>query len=88
MMMQGIVFVIVVLDGKKGIRYSRIFAPGVLDMERDKEFFQKLTGYLNDNFGGTRIRSNNVDSKKIALKLKNFIKKERGKMPRVYVQIV
>ena len=35
-----------------------------------------------------RIRNNNGDSKKIALKVKNLIKKERGKTPRVYVQII
>jgi ribonuclease J len=88
MMIQGIVFVIIVLDGKKGIRYVRTFAPGLLDLERDKEFFQKINQYIMEHFGNTKIRTNNIDSKKIALKLKNFIKKERGKMPRVYVQIV
>ena len=49
---------------------------------------KKINQYITEQFGNTKIRTNNLDSKKIALKLKNFIKKERGKMPRVYVQIV
>jgi len=88
MMMQGIVFIILVLDGKKGIRYVKTFAPGVLDIERDKEFFQKINQYISEKFGNTKILISNRTSQDIALKLKHFIKKERGKMPKVYVQIV
>ncbi len=88
MQQNGIVFIVVVLDGKKGIRYSKVFAPGILDIERDKPFFQQIQSFINDHFGNMKIRNNNGDSKKIALKVKNLIKKERGKTPRVYVQII
>ena len=88
MQQNGIVFVVIVMDNKRGIRYVRIFAPGVLDIERDKEFFQRIIAFINDNFGDVKIKNTNADSKKIALKVKNLIKKERGKMPRVYVQII
>jgi ribonuclease J len=88
MQQNGIVFIVVVLDGKKGIRYSKVFAPGILDIERDKPFFQQIQSFINEHFGNMKIRNNNGDSKKIALKVKNLIKKERGKTPRVYVQII
>jgi mRNA degradation ribonuclease J1/J2 len=88
MQQNGIVFIVVALDHKRGIRYSRVFAPGVLDIERDKDFFHTLTSFIGETFGNTKIRNTNVDSKKIALKVKNLIKKERGKTPRVYVQII
>lgn len=88
MQQNGIVFLIVILDGKKGIRYSKVFAPGILDHERDKPFIQQIQTFISDNFGNLKLRNNNGDSKKIALKVKNLIKKERGKSPRVYVQIV
>ncbi len=88
MQQNGIIFIVVALDHKRGIRYSRVFAPGILDIERDKQFFHTLTAFISENFGNTKIRNTNVDSKKIALKVKNLIKKERGKTPRVYVQII
>lgn len=88
MQQNGIVFVIVVLDGKKGIRFSRVFAPGVLDIERDKQFISTIISFISSTFGNIKIKNSNVESKKIALKVKSLIKKERGKTPRVYVQII
>ena len=88
MQQNGVVFIVVALDGKKGIRYSKIFAPGVLDIERDKQFINQIVGFISNNFGSLKLKNTNIDSKKIALKVKGMIKKERGKTPRVFVQIV
>ncbi len=88
MQKNGIVFIVVVLDGKKGIRYIKVFAPGILDIDRDKQFINQISSFINNNFGNLKLKDTNMDSKKIALKVKGMIKKERGKTPRVYVQIV
>lgn len=88
MQQNGVVFIVIVLDGKKGIRYSKVFAPGILDSDKDKQFIGTISNFIQNNFGSIKIKNTNVDSKKIALKVKGLIKKERGKMPKVYVQIV
>ena len=51
MQQNGIVFVIVVLDGKKRNRFSRVFAPGVLDIERDKQFISTIISFISSTFG-------------------------------------
>jgi hypothetical protein len=88
MQQNGIVFIVIAVDGKKGIRFTRIFAPGLLDIERDKQFVNTIASHINSHFGGMKLRSTNIDSKKVALKVKSLIKKERGKTPKVYVQII
>lgn len=88
MQQNGIIFIVMLLDGKKGLRQTKVFAPGVLDMDRDRQFINKIIDFISNGFSEIKPKNVNVESKKIALKVKNLIKKERGKAPRVYVQIM
>ncbi len=89
MQQHGVVFIVISTNGKdRSIRYVKIFAPGVLDYERDNVFIRHLTSYIKENFNNVNTKHTNADSKKIALRIKNLIKKERGKMPKVHVQLV
>jgi ribonuclease J len=92
MQQNGIVFVVINTDSRdRSIRYVKIFAPGILDIERDKGFITFLCSFIKDNFNNLNnlnTKHTNADGKKIALKIKGLIRKERGKTPKVHVHLV
>jgi ribonuclease J len=88
MQQNGIVFVVIIIDGKNGIKHIRILAPGLIDMDKDKQFLNTMLAFVKEYYNNNKIKNSMTDRKKIALKIKNFIRKERGKTPRVHVQIV
>jgi ribonuclease J len=88
----GIVFIIINCDGK-GVKYVRVFGPGILDSEKDKNMINAIIDIIKTMFSNNNIKNltemrSNVNVKKIALRIKSFLQRERGKKPRVIIHFV